>query len=135
MPNLNDTRADIENLIGTAITPILPVSYDNVPFDESSIKNFVHLSLSFTNSENANIGAVLSKRIRHEGDIVFKLYVEIDSGTAIAFGLLDEIKTQVENRYICLNHLIHVLNAIHKAAFVYHQLDRFQNMLFGPFLS
>jgi len=114
MPNLNTTRTDIENLIGVVITPILPVSYDNVPFDSDGIENYVHLSLSFTNTNNVNIGAILSKRIRHEGDIVFKLYVKIDSGTATAFAFLDSIKTQVENQYISNNLLTYAAEPIRK---------------------
>ena len=100
MPNLNDTRSAIETFVDINISGTVPIAYDNVPFDADGIDMYAHLSLSFAGSENVNIGGVLQKRIRHTGDMVFKLYTKIGSGTATAFSNLDFIKTQIENKYL-----------------------------------
>lgn len=114
MPNLNETRRDIESFIDTNVSPIVTISYDNVPFDSSGLTQYAHLSLTFLDNENVNIGGQTSKRIRHFGDIIFKLYVKINSGTSTAFTLLDSIKLQVENKYISTNLITYVAEPIRK---------------------
>lgn len=114
MPNLDTTRGDIESFVDVNVSPILPIAYDNVPFDSSGLSTYTHLSLSFNGSSNVNIGGGASKHIRHVGDIVFKLYNKIDSGTSSAFVLLDSIKTQMENKYISSNLITYAAEPIRK---------------------
>lgn len=102
MPDLNTTRKDIESFVATNIVTI-PIAYDNIDFDESSVGEYAYLSIHFTYSRNVNTGAINYKRIRHEGAIVFKIYSPIDSGTSLGLTRMDEIKTQVENKYISPN--------------------------------
>ena len=103
MPNLNDTKIDIESHIDTNVSGILPIAYDNIPFENDGLDKYVYLVVQFTSSSNINIGSIISKRIRHTGSIIFKLYTKIDLGTTIPLSTLDSIKTQVENRYISTN--------------------------------
>lgn len=114
MPNLEGTRQYIESFIDTNISPIVKVSYDNVPFDASGLSSYVHMSLSFNDSSNVNIGGVNNKRIRHVGDIVFKVYNKIDSGTSTAFKLIDSIKEQIQNKEISGNLITYAAEPIRK---------------------
>ena len=101
MANLVNTKRLIETFVATNIATV-PLSYDNIEYTGN--KDFYpHLTIAFLNSENANIGSALSKRIRHQGVIVFKLFTEINKGTDKALETLDQIKTQVENKYIDSN--------------------------------
>lgn len=111
MPNLNETRKSIEKLVRTNVETILPIAFDNVPFSDEGVDEYAHLSIHFTGSTNINIGVIISKRIRHTGSIVFKLYMDIDKGTSGAFVLLDSIKTQVENKYITDNLITYAAEA------------------------
>lgn len=114
MPDLDTTRGDIEMFVTTGLSGLVQIAYDNVPFTSNGTSEYVHLSLSFVDSSNVNIGGVNNKRIRHFGEIVFKLYVKINSGTSSAFSLLDDIKTQVENKNISFNVLTYAAKPIRK---------------------
>jgi len=102
MPNLSETRRDIETYIFTNIVTI-PVVFDNVKQDVSGFDEYAFTNIQFVDSTNVNLGAVLNKRIRHTGTIVFKVYTPIDQGTNRGFVLMDEIKSELENKYISNN--------------------------------
>ena len=101
MPDLRTTKRLVETFVTNNVTTI-PLSYDNIEYLGN--KDFyVHLTLSFLLSSNANIGSQLHKRVRHQGDIVFKLFTQIGIGSDSAFEALDYIRTQVENKQIDSN--------------------------------
>lgn len=114
MPNINDTRQYIETFIDTNISSILPISYDNVPFNDNGLSYYIHVSLSFLGSSNITIGGAFNKRIRHNGDIVIKLYTKINSGTATAFDYIDQIKSNIENKNISHNLITYAAEPIRK---------------------
>lgn len=102
MPNLSETRRDIETEIDTNVT-IVPIAFDNIKKDVSGLSEYAYVNIQFVGSGNVNIGAVNNKRIRHEGSIIFKIYTPIDGGTDRGYVIMDTIKTQLQNKYISLN--------------------------------
>ena len=116
MPNLEETRRDIESYIDSNVSGIIPIAYDNVEFDNSVVQDYAHLTLVYNDSQNVNINAINNRRIRHLGTIVFKIYNKIGVGTSSAFTLIDSIKTQVENKYISSNLVTYAANPVRKGA-------------------
>jgi len=102
MPNLSETRSDIESYIyDNVVAPA--IVFDNVRQDTSGLDEYAFVTIQYIGSSNVTLGAVLNKRIRHSGTIVFKIYTPIDQGTNRGFVLMDDIKTELENKYISSN--------------------------------
>lgn len=130
MPNFTDTKRILETFISTNIIDI-PFAYDNIEY--TGDKNFyAYVKIKFLNDENINIGSTLHKRIRHEGDIVFKLYTEIGIGTDKSLTALDNIKTQVENKYISENLVTYAAQPTREGA---NNSGSYVNFLRIPFVS
>jgi len=130
MPNLNDTKTILESFVSNNVTGI-PFAYDNIEY--TGDKNFyASIRVQFVYDSNINIGSILHKRIRHEGDIVFKLYSEIGIGTKKSLTALDNIKTQVENKYISENLMTYAAEPTREGA---DESGNYINFLRIPFVS
>ena len=130
MPNFNDTKTILESFVTNNVVGI-PFAYDNI--DYYGDKNFyAFVKIKFLNDTNINIGSTLHKRIRHEGDIVIKLYSEIGIGTNKSLEALDNIKTQVENKYISENLVTYAAAPTREGA---NDSGSYINFLRIPFVS
>ena len=130
MPNLTNTKIDIESFVASNITTI-PLSYDNIQYNGDK-DYYAHVTVAFIDSENANIGSQVHKRVRHEGVIIFKVYTEIGIGTNKSLEALDYIKTQVENKYISSNLFTYAAESIRKGE---DDVGNYVGFLRIPFVS
>lgn len=105
MPDLNATRAALENAFITGWGATTPIAYDNVNYTQTLGQSFVRLSVDFLSSNNACVGSRVAglERQRHEGLVTLVIYVPLDEGTGAAYDLADTYKGIMDNQDITTN--------------------------------
>lgn len=99
MPDINETRAELENYFKSRWTAT-EISYDNLSFDDDDLSEFVQLRFSPYSSDNVNVGSQNCKHIRHEGTIAILIYTRINTSTVQAYNYASLISDIMSNKPI-----------------------------------
>ena len=97
MPNLNTTREQLISTFMTGWGSRTSVAQENHQFDDSSVVEYVSLTLINFNSRNATIGAATQRRKRHTGVLQIKIFVKPDTGIKAAYEHADAIAVFMDN--------------------------------------
>lgn len=100
MPNINTTRSDLESLFIAGWGNTTPIAYDNVPFDNNGIDEYVHVRFTVYDSRNFTIGSQLVAAVRHTGTLIVVIYTKLGAGTGSAWDYADQIKTIMANKQV-----------------------------------
>ena len=105
MPDLNETRSQLEQTFISGWGETTPIAYDNVNYEQTVGESFVRISIEFINSQNACVGGALdgTKRQRHEGFFKCVIYTPINGGVGAAYDLADTYKGIMDNKDIVSN--------------------------------
>lgn len=100
MPDLNETRAQLELAFINGWGGTTPIDYDNVVYDPENDGSYVKAKVEFTLSENVNVGAALAGTIRqrHHGLFITNIYVPLNGGTGAAYDYADTYKGIMDNK-------------------------------------
>lgn len=97
MPDINKTRELLESRFQINWGSTTPISYDNVPFDDTAVNEFVSITFLNFATMNATIGGAINKCKKHEGAIQIKVHIKLDTGTGDAYEYADSIAAIMEN--------------------------------------
>jgi len=103
MPNLNDTRGILVNYFKTAWGSTTKIAYQNVPFDDTGLTEYVETKLIPLHDSNACIGSYDTKRKRHEGVLAIFIYTKQNSSAFRAYELADLVADYMDNKKIASN--------------------------------
>jgi len=105
MPNLNDTRSELEQAFIAGWGTTTPINYDNTPYRGEVGEAYVRVDVEFVLSENVNIGAALvgMTKQRHSGFVKLTIYTPINKGSGEAYSLADTYKGIMDNKEVVSN--------------------------------
>jgi len=94
MPNLDGTRAKLEEIFISGWAERTPIKYDNVPFDDKLHDYFVEIRMINNVTYNAIVG---NGRKRHEGVFSIVIYAKQNTGSGAAYSYADAIGQIMDN--------------------------------------
>ena len=98
MPSLLETASELNKMLTTALTGVLPIAAENIPYTEAVGTDYVEVDFLPYTSVNVNIGAASTKRIRSEGVLNIIIRSGIGKGIGTAYGYIETIQTAMENK-------------------------------------
>lgn len=94
----NDVRAAIEERIATemALSPVYPVSYQNVPFTPPNNTPWLQVFIRFGDNSYATLQAPITGFNRQTGTLVVNIFTPQGQGTASNFTIAERIKDKFD---------------------------------------
>ena len=97
MPTLNGTRVRLEEIFIAGWGVKTPIKFDNVVFDDKASEDYVEIKLINYTTENATIGAGITKRKRHEGVLAVTIFAKQNMGAGSAYSYADDVAVIMDN--------------------------------------
>ena len=97
MPTLNGTRVRLEEIFIAGWGVKTPIKFDNVVFDDKASEDYVEIKLINYTTENATIGAGITKRKRHEGVLAVTIFAKQNTGAGPAYSYADDVAVIMDN--------------------------------------